>query len=91
MVLIVVKFPKVLLELIIGHPLMIDPLLIEQKYVAMMPISSAVFKWILTKSGIDDLSRSENNLAKSEFNKNQKQPGVPNFVISVFYMDFSLV
>ncbi len=37
------------------------------KVVAMMLISSIVSQRILTKSGTDNLSGSESNLAKSEF------------------------
>ena len=40
---------------------------IEQKFVAMMLISSAVSQRILAKSGMDNLLGPENNLAKSEF------------------------
>ena len=43
----------------------------EQKFVTMLFISLAVSQRILTKSDIDNLSGSENNLVKSEF-KNSK-------------------
>ncbi len=44
----------------------VNLLLIEQKFVAMLLFSSAVFQRILTKLGTDNLSGSESNLAKSE-------------------------
>ncbi len=47
---------------------------IEQKFVAMSLISSAVFQRIFTKSGMGKVSGSESNLAKSEFENSKRLP-----------------
>ncbi len=47
---------------------------IEQKFLAMSLISSAVFQLILMKSGMDNLSGSESNLAKLEFENSKPLP-----------------